>query len=332
LVLVAHNEQRRIVPRLQNLMASRYPADKLDLVVVSDGSTDDTVEQIRRLADSHVQVLALPVRSGKAHCLNAGIAVARGEVIVFADSRQSFAPDTIPLLVRHFADPKIGAVSGALMIDPSASAVGTGVDAYWRLEKFVRESEARWDSCIGCTGAVYALRRELFQPIPDDSLLDDVVIPMQIALQGYRVEFDPAAVAFDPQPLEPDRERIRKRRTLAGNFQMLFRYPHWLVPWVNRLWWQLISHKYLRLSAPPLLLILLVTNALLNSSPVFRLLFAGQAVFYSLAVLGILLPRLRTPVLSIPAGFVFLNFMTVTGFWHYLTGAHRGGWELTNKG
>ena len=330
-VLVAHNESRRIVARLENLMACDYPPGKLEVVVVSDGSSDDTVSQIRGLAHSRVRVIDHPTRQGQAHCLNAGLPAARGDIVVFADARQTFAPDTIEKLARHFADLKVGAVSGALVIDPSSSTVGSGVDAYWRLEKFIRASEARWDSCIGCTGAVYAIRRELYQPIPGDSLVEDVLIPMQIALRGYRVEFDPAAVAFDPQPLEPHRERIRKRRTLAGNFQMLFRYPGWLLPWRNRLWWQLISHKYLRLAGPLLLLALFFCNLGLLAAPFYQVLSCGQCVFYGLALLGGVFSSVRLRFFSIPAGFVFLNLMTLAGFWHYARGSHRGGWELTNK-
>ena len=328
-VLCVHNEQDRIRARLQNLLSTTYPPDKLDILVVADGSTDDTVAGVNALAHPRVAIIVEPTRHGKADALNFGVAAAGGEIVVFADARQHFAPETIPQLARHFQDSRVGAVSGALEIDPAASAVGGGVDAYWRLEKFIRAAESQWDSAIGCTGAIYAIRRQSFQAIPADTLLDDVVIPMQIANQGLRVLFDPSARAFDPQPLEPHRERIRKRRTLAGNFQMLLRYPGWLLPWRNRLWWQLISHKYLRLLAPFLLPgVLLANSALLEVSP-YRYLFFGQSLFYGCACLGLVFSSWRVACFSLPAGFVFLNWMTLTGLWHYLRGAHRQGWQMT---
>jgi hypothetical protein len=220
-------------------------------------------------------------------------------------------------------------VSGALMIETAATAVGGGVDAYWRLEKFVRSAESKLDSSIGCTGAVYAIRRKLFQSIPADTILDDVVIPMQIALQNYRILFEPLAVSFDPQSLEPEREKVRKQRTLAGNFQMLFRYLNWLLPSRNRLWWQLISHKYLRLAAPLCLVLALIANARLLESSFFRLLFYGQCFFYSLAIFGLIFSRSKIFIFSIPAGFVFLNWMTVRGFFYFLKGKNQAGWQTT---
>ncbi len=326
-VLIAHNEGQRITERLTNLLAARIPSGQLQIVVFSDGSTDNTVEQIHTLNEPRVQLITRSVRTGKADGLNAALAAARHDVIVFADARQQFDPETIPRLVAHFQDSRIGAVSGELVIDAPASAVGGGVDAYWRFEKILRNAEARWDSCIGCTGAVYAIRRKLFRPLPPDTILDDVVIPMQIAMQGFRVSFEPAAIACDPQPPEPEREKIRKRRTLAGNYQMLFRYPGWLLPWRNRLWWQLLSHKYLRLAAPWLLLLLFIANAALIESPTYRWLFLGQCTFYVLGVIGIACRDLKFSLLSVPAGFVFLNVMAMNSLWHYLRPPAQPGWD-----
>lgn len=325
-VVVAFNESARIVARVENLLGADYPAEKLRVVVVSDGSTDDTAARVRALADPRVTLIEQPTRSGKAAGLNAALAQCRGEVVVFADARQRFEPRTIRCLARHFADPAVGAVSGSLEIEPAASGVGRAVDAYWRMEKRLREDEARFDSCIGCTGAVYAIRRELYEPIAPDTLLDDVVIPMQIAVRGSRVLHDPEAVAYDPQTLEPAREQARKRRTLAGNFQMLFRHPQWLLPWRNRLWWQLISHKYLRLASPPLLVLAFATNAALLHAPFYRALFAAQCCFYGLAFAGMAL-RLRARVFALPAGFVFLNAAIVRALWHYAAGSNLHHWR-----
>ncbi|MGZ4963665.1 MAG: glycosyltransferase family 2 protein [Limisphaerales bacterium] len=324
-VLVAHNESQRIHTRIENIFATDHPGDKIELIVYSDGSTDDTPKLIQSLPDKRVHAILSNQRSGKAKGLNASVAVAKGEIIVFCDARQKFNHATIPNLVRNFADPKTGAVSGNYSIEKSASSVGGGVDAYWRLEKFIRNAEAKWDSSIGCTGAIYAIRRELFRPLPGDVLLDDVVIPMTIAEQGYRIGFDDGAVSLDPMNIEASRENRRKKRTLAGNFQMLFRFPHWLLPWKNRLWWQLISHKYLRIFAPFFLATLFVSNVLLASSPAYRTLFACQIAFYGLACIGLVFQSLKLRVISIPTGFFFLNLMTIGGFWNYLRGTYREG-------
>ncbi len=328
-VLVACNEENKILARLQNLLASDYPKDKLNVIVVSDGSTDSTEKIFAALNEPRVRLISNPHRSGKAHCINLALAVAHAEIIVFCDTRQRFEPETIARLAGHFSDPKIGAVSGALEIEPSTSGVGSGVDAYWKLEKFLRHAESRFDSSIGCTGAVYAIRREFFRPLPPETLLDDVVIPMQIVEQGFRVAFDPTAVAFDPQTLEPDREKIRKRRTLAGNYQMLFKNWRWLFPWRNRLWWMLISHKYLRLAAPFFMLLALVTNFFLIGQNIYKIMFLGQCLFYLAAIFGLLFSSKRLRLFSIPAGFVFLNCMVVTGLWHYFS-QPKPAWEKSN--
>ena len=326
-VIVAHNEEPRIAARIENLLAADYPAEKLRVLLVSDGSTDATLARAAASDPARVTVLAQPVRAGKAAGLNAALAQATGDIVIFTDARQRFAPDAIARLAAHFADPRIGAVSGALEIDAASSAAGHGVDAYWRYEKSLRAAESRFDSCIGCTGAIYAIRRTLFTPLPADTVLDDVVIPMRLAVAGHRVIHDPTALAFDPQPLDPTSEQRRKQRTLAGNFQMLFRYPGWLLPWRNRLWWQLLSHKYLRLPAPLLLVAAFAANTLLLPHFFYAVCLGLQILFYTLALLGTAQPSRKSRLLSLPAGFVFLNLMTLKGLWHYLTGVSQAGWK-----
>jgi cellulose synthase/poly-beta-1,6-N-acetylglucosamine synthase-like glycosyltransferase len=327
IVLVTLNEEQNIQARLRNLLDSQYPPEKLRVVVISDGSTDATVARARSLQDSRVEIVERPERAGKAAGLNLALSRCAAEIVIFTDARQSFAPDAVARLAAHFADPSIGAVSGSLEIAPAASATGSGIDAYWRYEKWLRAAESRFDSCVGCTGAIYALRPKLFAPIPDDTLLDDVVIPMEAAARGARVIHDPDAKAFDPQSLEPEAELRRKQRTLAGGFQMFFRCPGWMLPWRHRLWWQLISHKYLRLLAPFLLLTAFVSNLLLANQPFYAVCLAGQICFFLAAALSSL-PALRhwKPG-RIPAGFVFLNLQVLRGLRYYLAGAGRQGWQ-----
>lgn len=326
-VLCVFNEEERIAARLQNLLETNYPRDLIEIVVVSDGSTDRTVARAAACNDPRLRLLSEPTRRGKASCLNHALTSATGEIIVFADSRQRFASTAIPRLVNAFADSRAGAVSGSLEIDRAKSSAGQGIDFYWTLEKCVRHCESGLGTTIGCTGAIYAIRKSLFRPLPPDTLLDDVVIPMTILTAGYRVVFEPGAVASDPQPLEPSAERTRKLRTLAGNYQMLFRYPQWLLPWKNRAWWQLLSHKYLRLAAPWLLLLTLLANIALAQHAFYRIALAIQAGLYAVALAGLIFPRTRLRIVSIPSGFLFLNLMAMAGLVSYLRKSSAHGWK-----
>ena len=327
-VLVVRNEADRIAQRLENLAGSELPETDLEIVLVDDGSDDETVQVAQGAGIDNLTVITHPEHRGKPAGLNDGVAAAGGEIIVFADARQRFEATTIPSLIAAFADPETGAVSGELQIEPSSAGAGAGVDAYWRLEKAIRHGESHIDSAIGCTGAVYAILRSAYIALPEDTVLDDVVCPMLIALQGKRVRFCPEAVAFDPQKLDPHNERRRKRRTIAGNFQMLFRYPSWLLPWKNRLFLQLISHKYLRLLAPLLILAVFSLNLAIatGGSRFYQIILAGQGVFFLLALVGLINQRASSRWLTLPAGFVFLNLMTVRGFIEYFRLRGRGGW------
>jgi len=325
IVLIVFNARNLILERLKNLLAQDYPI--FEIVVVCDGCTDDTPEMVSGFGDPRIKLISRASRSGKSGCLNHGIEAATGDIVVLTDVRQQFRVDAISHLIEDFSDSRVGAVSGALEIQSAKESIGKGIGSYWSLEKELRRAESILDSCIGCTGAIYAIRRSLFTPIPVDTLLDDVVIPMQIALSGYRIAFNPRAVAFDPQPLSPDRESVRKRRTLAGNFQILFRYAQWMLPWKNRLWMQLIAHKYLRLVAPIFLITLLVANFFLLKHWVYIGAFTLQLGVYLLGILGGFPYLNRFRLFSLPASFLFLNRMVLCGLTDYLVSPITGTWE-----
>ncbi len=319
IVLVVYNEAGRIEARLRNLDDCDYPGPR-ELVVVCGGCTDDTAARARAWRGGlEVRVIEREGRSSKAAGLNVGVAEARGSLIVFADARQRFNRYALRRLVAPFADPRVAAVSGNLEIAASEDGAGAGIDAYWKFERWIRRLESDWDSVIGCTGAIYALRRDDFEPLPEDTILDDVVIPMRTLMKGHRVRFESEALAFDPQHLSPEKERLRKIRTLAGNYQMLFRYPEWLSPLRNRTWWQVISHKYLRLAGPFLLAACLVTSGwLARESAFYALAFGGQLLCYALAALGMVFRDLRSPLVTAPAGFLFLQWQGLRALFHYL--------------
>jgi len=284
IIIAARNEAHRLPGRLNNLLSLAY-AGACQIIVVSDGSTDDTAEALRPYAGT-VDFAAIDV-AGKAAALNAGVAAARHDLLVFADARQTFAVDALSELARPFGDPRVGAVSGELILEqPELSGVADGVGLYWRLEKRIRELESDVDSMVGTTGAIYAVRRSLWKPLPAGTILDDVLVPMRCVMQGRRVVFNRRARAFD-RVADSASEARRKRRTHAGNYQLLAIEPRLLAPWSNRLWLQYVSHKIGRLLVPFALIGLLVSSAsLAGSSAAYALAFTAQCGFYLLAALG----------------------------------------------
>lgn len=320
IVLCVHNAASMIRGRLLNLLACTWDAP-LEIIVVCDGCTDDTVAQIRSLSTPQLRVLQTERLKGKPAGLNLAIPQCLHPIVVLADARQNFAPDALQKLAAPFADPAVGAVSGLLEIARSSDGGGSGMDLYWHLETSLRTWEGRFDSVIGSTGAICALRRNLYSALPEDTLLDDVVIPMRIAQKGQRVIYEPAARAFDPQKLEPEKEKRRKLRTLAGNFQLIERYPTWMLPWRHRLWWQLISHKYLRLLVPWLMIAVLAMSIAASAHGVIQLLLALQCGCYSLGILGWMVPGFRSRLVTVPAGFLMLQSSCFMAFFAYL--GHR---------
>lgn len=286
IVIAARNEAPRLATRIENCLAQFYPPDCLQVIVVSDGSTDETEQVVRRYDASRVTFLSLPGHQGKAMALNAGVAHSQSDIIVFADARQRFDPRVVDELVRSFADPTVGAVTGELVLHPPLDrgcAEAAGV--YWTMEKWIRRAEGEVDSVVGTTGAIYAIRRNLFDPLPRGTILDDVLLPMRIVMKGYRVVFEPRAQAFDQIEEDYRVEFRRKVRTLAGNYQAIAFCPNLLKPWRNRLFVQFVSHKVCRLVAPLWLIILFLTNLMIMEGWL-RYMLALQIIGYTMAGIG----------------------------------------------
>jgi len=284
------------------------------------------------IASSRVRTLAYSERQGKAAALNTGVSSASGEIVVFADARQSFAHDAIRQLVSSFADPQVGAVSGAYLLSDPATAVAQGVGFYWKYEEWIRRNEGRFDSIIGAAGAIYAIRRELWRPLPVSTILDDVYTPMQIALRGQRVVFEEKALAYDTAADSTSREFSRKARTLTGNYQLCQAMPKLLLP-SYRLWIQFISHKLMRLVAPFFLLSLLASNVVLASELlVYQLFLAGQIVFYGSVVAGGALRKrnCRLRLLNVPYIFSVMNAAALVGLLYFLRGK-RNVWLVNGR-
>ncbi|MDB5309374.1 MAG: glycosyl transferase [Gemmataceae bacterium] len=326
LILVVHNEDQTIARRLQEL-TSRIASAGVDaeVIVVSDGSTDNTPVIARAFVGGSVRLIEMPTNCGKAAALSTGCRAARNEILVFADARQEWAPDAMAQLLRAFADPDVGAVSGDLAIE-SGPGVMAGVGLYWRYEKWLRRKESHLHSTVGVTGAISAVRRTLFRPIPAGTLLDDVYWPLQVTLQGYRVIHASGARAFDRYPDQVRSEFRRKVRTLTGNFQLLVLLPAVLLPWRNPVWLQFLSHKLFRLLVPWALLAALGLNLVLNG-PVYEIALRAQVLFYALAAAGLnrAVAR-RSRILSAATSFVVLNAAAWVAFWNWIFGRATSSW------
>jgi cellulose synthase/poly-beta-1,6-N-acetylglucosamine synthase-like glycosyltransferase len=331
IVVVAYNEASSIEARLENLLALEYPSQRLEIIVGSDGSTDDTVALASRYQRLGVRVVAFERRSGKPAVVNAIVPHASGDIVLFADARQRFDTHALRALVANFADPDVGAVSGELMLDATETTANAGLGAalYWRYEKMIRSAESRVDSTVGATGAIYAIRRALFVRIPDDTLLDDVLIPLRIVEQGYRVVFEPAARAFDRTSATAAQEFARKARTIAGTFQ-LFSRERWLFnPRRNRLWVATISHKGLRLLLPLLHAAALAANTVAAASWPYRLLLGAHVLFYAAAIGGAVQRHgtHRIRIFTVPYTLCLLCWADIVGFYRFVTNRQPVTWE-----
>ena len=331
LVLCAYNESSAIGEKLENCLNLNYPEEKLEIIVVSDGSTDGTDEVVRGFSEKGVKLIRFPERRGKADAINEAIQNITSEIVFFSDVRQTLHPDSVRELVSNFADPAVGAVSGELHLrKEKKSGIPEGVSFYWRYEKSIRKLESQLDSVIGVTGAICAIRRTLYRELPSGAVLDDVMIPMDIAMRGYRVVFEPNARAFDPAVTTIRQEWGRKVRTLAGNYQILGQRPELLSPRKNRLFFQYLSHKVLRLFIPFAMAGAFTANLFLTGS-FYVLTLEAQVVFYLLGITGLIFQTRgwHFRIFSLPGTLILLNASSIAGLMHYLTRKPLRLWEKT---
>jgi poly-beta-1,6-N-acetyl-D-glucosamine synthase len=327
IVMVVRNEEGVLEAKLQNLKGLDYPEEQTQIVVVSDGSTDRTEGILRAHAgDPRVHAVMNQLARGKASGLNDALLVAHGDIVVFTDARQMIERSALRVLMENFADPEVGCVSGELMLgDPTSGEHGSGMGLYWRVEKLVRELESASSSVVGATGAFYGARRDLLGPIPAETLLDDVYIPMQVVRAGKRVVFEPKARAWDLPDQGTEREFSRKVRTLSGNYQLLQLQP-WLLTRENPIRFEFVSHKILRLIVPFALVAALVACAAIPQ-PFYRGAFILQVMFYALSLIGMAGIKVGPVARAADAAFTFvvLNSAAMVAFANFVTG-RRAAW------
>jgi cellulose synthase/poly-beta-1,6-N-acetylglucosamine synthase-like glycosyltransferase len=323
IVIAVRNEGKHLEEKLHNLQQLDYPRELMDVLVVSDGSTDQTNEILSNCAGSFVRSIFLPAHGGKAEALNRAIEAVNGDIVVFMDARQRVATDSLKTLVESFADPTVGCVSGALMLGGGEGTSPRGVGSYWKMEKAIRYWESTGGSTVGATGALYAVRRSLIPHLPVGIILDDVFIPMEVARRGARVMFDPRALAWDNLPSKPKQEFRRKVRTLFGNYQLLRMAP-WLLTAANPLRFEFASHKVCRL-AVPFALIGVILSSVFLSGFVYRIPLAVAIGVGALGALG----SVRVPLgivsrlTDLALAFVLLNTAAIVAFFYFAVGKKR---------
>lgn len=325
--VAVYNEQHRVPAKIKNLRELDYPRDRLRFLFVSDGSTDGTNDILAREKD--IELVAYPERHGKPYALNRALERVESEIVVFTDVRQTVEPKAVRYLVARLLSPGIGAVSGELKHHDPATQSAAHIGLYWRYEKAIRKAESRLASTVGVTGALYAIRRVDYVPLHDDTLLDDLEIPMQIARRGKRVVFESRALVHDELQVDAVGERKRKVRTLTGNFQAFARHPWMLSPFHNPLFVQLMSHKVFRLFVPYALAAFLASS-LLAAGVIYTAAAVAQTMFYVGAAAGVFAPAIRRNRLaSFAVVFVELNWAAVLAMVNFARGRFNARWEKT---
>jgi cellulose synthase/poly-beta-1,6-N-acetylglucosamine synthase-like glycosyltransferase len=325
IVIPAYNGERFLAPKLKSVFELHYPPSKMEVIVVSDGSTDRTEDIAREFP---AVLLLRQERSGKPAALNLAAAHATGEILVLTDVRQLLERESVAALVENFADAQVGVASGELLIRKGAAQEEADIGLYWRFESWIRDRLSSIDSMFGATGPFYAIRRDLFVPMPNDVLLDDMYLPLAAFFRSYRLVVDRRAIAWDfPTSLET--EFRRKVRTLAGNYQLLRYYPGLLGP-RNRQWFHFVSYKFGRLMLPWLLITLAISSFTLPGPLLVAAVLAQAAVYLSAALDGWIPQKFPLKRISSPARtFVVMMAATVAGLSVFFVPA-RSLWKVTS--
>lgn len=331
LIIAAHNEQQHITDKLNNALALDYPPDKLEIIVASDCSTDQTDDIVRRFADRRVKLYAQADRQGKTRAQHRAASISTGDILIFSDATTQYQPGVIRTIVRGFADPTVGCVAGQLVyVDGPSSSVGNGCRSYWGYEKFIKDCESRLGSLIGVSGCLYAVRRSCQARMASD-MIDDFVIATEIRLQGLRTIYEPEAICTESTN-QRTRDEFRMRvRVIEQTMNALHRYRAVLNPRRYGMYaFQLICHKLLRYSLPLWLGVAFVASWFADTGAgLFHLLFVGQMIFYLLALVGWVAERcnIRLGLLSVPWYFMLFNAASVVALLKFLRGETHVVWE-----
>lgn len=330
LVITARNEERIIKDKIQNCLELNYPKNLLDIIIVSDESTDHTNDYVKTFEDKRIVLLELDKRHGKTAAQNESIQYAKGDILVFSDANAMYDPESIQYLAKHFEDPKVGCVSGELCYsNPKGSSVGEEENLYWQYEKFIKKQEDKVATILGANGSIYAVRKSCYVPLEYD-IISDFIEPLEIASNGYTVVYESDAKSYEEACSEFEEELSRKRRIVARSIRSLIRHRHLLNPFRSPvLAFELISHKVLRWLSPLFSSLILTLNIGLLDHPFYLSLFGLQIIFYLWAFAGHLV---RNQV-KLPGWFMapyyicLLGVSSLLGIWDVIRGRKTIFWE-----
>ena len=331
IIITAYNEERDLRAKLENTLALDYPADKLEILVASDCSSDATDDITLSFAAKGVRLYRQPTREGKTAAQNAAIERVNSEIVVFSDATTLYQPDVLRVMMPNFADSSVGCVAGKLIyVDPGATSVGSGAQSYWSYETFLKRHESSVFSLIGVSGCLYAVRRAAYVPLYPEAC-SDFIIATKMVEQGLRAVYEPRAVCTEETNQQAGKELRMRVRVITQTFTDLWRHRHMLNPFRRGFYAvQLLSHKVMRYLVPVFLLAILAATAFLSFySPFYAVLLAAQVSFYGLALVGWLLERagLRVHILALPYYFVLANMASVLAARQFLRGERYASWE-----
>jgi len=334
IIVSAYNEEKVIRARIENCLGLDYPKNKLEIIIASDGSSDGTVDIVNEYVPRGIVLLDYMERKGKVNVLNEAIPLARNEIIVFSDANTLFTRDAIDNLVMDFGDSRVGCVCGALIfVTDQGNKTGEMEGIYWKYEQLLKSIEGKRGSLLGANGAIYAIRKELFERCPDDTVVEDLYIPMKILEKGYYVTYNSKACAFEKTVQKVVQEKKRRVRIGAGDFQALSRLTSMLNPKRGFSAFAFWSHKVLRWFVPFSMIVAFISNLFLLETQFYFLIFLFQAAFYLAAFYGQVLSwaGINIKMFSLCYYFISMNLALLLGFIKYKTGKQKVAWERTQR-
>jgi cellulose synthase/poly-beta-1,6-N-acetylglucosamine synthase-like glycosyltransferase len=329
-LITAYNEERSIAAKLEDTLSLDYPKDKLEIMVASDGSTDRTDEIVRGFADRGVVLKRVEGRVGKTATQNEAVKAATGDIIIFSDATTKYTKDAIKKIVRNYADEGVGAVSGRYeYVNPTGASVGIGTILFWKYENFIKSMQTRIRTITGCCGCIYSVRKDAYVPLPPD-IISDLVEPLKIIERGYRIVFEPEAVAYEETTETSKQEFSMRVRVISRGMQGLWYMRTLFNPFrYGFVSFQLFSHKVLRWMVPFILFLLFVCNIILIGHPFYNLTFIAQILFYSGAAFGYFLDRKgkKVKLFALPLYYCLVNAASVVAFIRMIRKEHSVVWE-----